>query len=88
MISDNLAEIQKNKNLNEILSRAYSADEISYLEILSLRDDSEALTKIINGQRDMHYRFYAFMLLNAKDHISASIFYKDDYLNSLDGEYI
>lgn len=89
MISDNLAEIQKNKNLNKILSRAYSADEISYLEILSLRDDSEALTKIINGQKDMHYRFYAFMLLNAKDHISADAFFnKDDILNYLDGEYI
>jgi len=89
MISDNLAEIQKNKDLNKMLSTAYSSDEISYLEILSLRDDSEALTKIINGQKDMHYRFYAFMLLNAKDHASADAFFnKDEILKYLDGKYI
>ncbi len=89
MISDNFTEIQKNKNLNKMLSPAYSPDEVSYLEILSLRDDSEALIKIINGQKDMHYRFYAFMLLNAKDHISADAFFnKDDILKYLDGKYI
>lgn len=89
MISDNFAEIQKNKNLNKILLQAYSPDEISYLEILSSRDDSEALTKTINGQKDMHYRFYAFMLLNAKDHVSADAFFnKDDILKYLDGKYI
>ncbi|GAB1402791.1 hypothetical protein MASR1M68_17020 [Elusimicrobiota bacterium] len=89
MISDNLAEIQKNKNLNKMLSKSYGGDEISYLEILSLRDDSESLIKIVNGQKDIHYRFYAYMLLNAKDKTPADGFFdKDETLKYLNGQYI
>ncbi|MDD5021238.1 MAG: hypothetical protein PHR82_03755 [Endomicrobiaceae bacterium] len=89
IIADNLTFIEKDKALNAELMKVYSDDEISYLNILSLRNDTEGLIGIINSKKDMHYRFYAYMLLNAKDGTKAgALFNKDEMLQYLDAKYI
>lgn len=89
IISHNLSVIEKEKALNEEFVKVYSDDEISYLQILSLRNDTEGLVSIINSKKDMHHRFYAYMLLNAKDGTKADVlFNKDEILQYLDAKYI
>jgi hypothetical protein len=67
IVSTNLDTINESKSLKKEFNSVYGEQEKKFLEIASNQYDSGSLIGTVNSNSDMKYRFYAYMLLSAKD---------------------
>lgn len=93
IVSTNLDTINESKNLKKEFNSVYGEQEKKFLEIASNQYDSGSLIETVNSNSDMKYRFYAYMLLSAKDDYQynkndfSSLLKKDDIIKYLKDNY-
>ena len=92
MIDDKLALdmpfIEKDSQLYNTLISVYGENNVEYLKVRSFRNNQDELINIVKSNRDIKYRFYAYMFLNnnSRKEIYDSNFKQDitDYLMDYD----